>query len=284
MVAVRNSKLFGTPIQNWDGQWLFQANFGGYGERYLPYDEWIKEVPAYERFRKQDIKSRQLPQTKTDNIFYDIVLPTVIGSAITRGAFKGLGIGAGAKSGSGSMLGSSEALDGGTKGIEHGIASLIQKAMGGKTSAGYTDLPDMSKIMAIVEEHRKQNPPKPTPKPKPPPDDRPTGDTFKPSRAGGAVRDGFYEPSLREPPQQPTGGRGGASSGTRDIPPEYQKPPSDKPPPSDTIDRPPPSHRPDGEGHSNVPAPSPETLAGYREPPPSDTLREQALYRKKRGH
>jgi len=277
MVAVRNSKLFGTPIQNWDGQWLFQANFGGFGERYLPYDEWIKEVPAYERFRKQDIQSRQLPQTKTDNIFYDIVLPTVIGSAITRGAFKGLGIGAGAKSGSGSMLGSSEALDGGTKGIEHGIASLIQKAMGNNKTSGFTELPDMSKIMAIVEEHQKQNPPKPPkPPPKPPP-----------------------PPPL---PQQPTGGRGGASSGTRDIPTEYQNPeppeppsdrpnqkppsykPSDDPPPSDTIDRRPPSHRPDGEGHSNVPDPSPETLAGYREPPPSDTLREQALYRKKRGH
>lgn len=82
-------------------------------------------------------------------------------------------------------------------------------------------------------------PPKPT-KPTKPPKPPPTRPDYPPGN--------FTGERAKKPPKQPTGGRGGASSGERDIPPAYQDP---SPPLEE-----PPGHRPGGEGHYNLPTPT----------------------------
>jgi len=261
MVAVQNSNTYGKPIQDYAGNWVFQASFGGYGERYLPYDEWIKTIPAYEQFRKNDVASRSLPQTKSTNIFYDVVLPHLIGAIVSKGAGKALA-GGGKTGGSGSLMGSSEAVSGGETGLGNAIAGLIKSAMGGrKNSKGFTDLPDMSKISQIVEAHRKEN--------KKVNEAPPPSATFDPNKSA-TVRDTINDNTATVVPTTPAPAPAPAPA-----------------PPSDTVNRPPPSYRPDGDGHPNVPAPAPETLAGIGAPPPTPnpySLNATARYRKKRGH
>ena len=74
------------------------------------------------------------------------------------------------------------------------------------------------------------------PKPPTPPPERPD---YPPGN--------FTGERAKKPPKQPTGGRGGASSGERDIPPAYQNPTLEEPP----------GHRPGGEGHYDIPDPEP---------------------------
>ena len=149
MAPVRSALRYGDVREDGRGGFLFQKNFGTMGTlQYVPYDEWVTTIPAYERYRAETARMMGgIPGPKGTDVWRDVVLPKVAASAITRGAFHAAGA-SGVKGGSrGDITGSSEAIDGGEMGLESAVSSLISKLTGGtKYSEGSTDLPDLSSI------------------------------------------------------------------------------------------------------------------------------------------
>ncbi len=237
------------------------------------YDQWRARVPQYEAFRQ----SSRIPLKSSTDIFTDIVLPKLAAAAITHGAKIG-------RSGGGKLgkapnpnrtdIGEAEV-------VENFVKSII-KEMGLKEKKyGASPIPSNSEVFRIAElehnkrvaaareaeldrlekerkkkelEEQKKTAFKPRAyapvmdtdinrRPGLAPLDKPKQPTGGRGGAGSGERDIPPPP----PPKQPTGGRGGASSGERDIPPEYQPPPLPRPP----------SWRPGGEGHYDIPDPEP---------------------------
>ena len=156
MAPVRTALRYGDVREDGRGGFLFQKNFGTMGVlQYVPYDEWVKTIPAYERYRTESARmAGGIPEPAGTDVWRDIVLPKVAGMAIS----KGIGLGASSSvpskvvsgsrgGGGGSSLSTGEALEeGGLDALTH---SLIEKLMGGRgVSQGYTDLPSSASIMS----------------------------------------------------------------------------------------------------------------------------------------
>ena len=153
MVVLQSALIYGQPKKQADGTYLFQKNFGRNSViQYVPYDEWVKSLPAYEYYRKNEAwNPGGIPEPAGTDVWKDVILPKVAGMAIS----KGVGLGAsssvpskvvsGSRGGGGGSLSTGETME--EAGLDALTHSLIEKLMGGRgVSQGYTDLPSSASI------------------------------------------------------------------------------------------------------------------------------------------
>tara|TARA_R110002124_G_scaffold77217_2_gene206799 strand:- start:6521 stop:8542 length:2022 start_codon:yes stop_codon:yes gene_type:complete len=153
MAPLQSALKYGQPQRQADGTYRFQKNFGRNSFlQYVPYDEWVKTLPAYEAYRADDLASRGgIPEPAGTDVWKDVILPKVAGMAIS----KGIGLGAsssvpskvvsGSRGGGGGSLSTGETME--EAGLDALTHSLIEQILGGRgVSQGYTDLPSSDSI------------------------------------------------------------------------------------------------------------------------------------------